>query len=503
MTVPPTRHPEAVAARWLTFLLFFLLTASITRLWLVPLPSSFWVDEMVTAFVVKYPGHHSFDIAPQVLESLYYWLPRTAHALFGFSEIAYRVPSLLCMGLALWLVSRLAVRFIHPQAGWFAAFACLAADGVNYYAIDARPYALGIAVAVGSIFFLVRWFDYAHWADALLFTVCAALLWRVHLIYWPFYLVYVMYGAVRLAKRETAVRATQMLVSGILLTASLLPVVLKTLALQKEAQAHAFAPLPTLRTLAIELHLSLILLCGAAAWAVRRVMPHQLARPMTVPPSFTALVLMAGWWLCAPVCLYLYSQLTEISVFLPRYLSLMLPGVALCATAAAGRSLPAKFWRPAAAVLASGTLLAVGHWQQRWPAHDIYNWRSASVAENRLARSPETPVVVPSPFIEALPPAWTPDYPLPGFLYAQLPFYPITGIPYQFPVVDVKEGESYALRLTAQTLIPSGRFLIYGHSPQSTYWREWFSHRPELAGWTSTAEQFGGVQVAVFQAPRP
>src|SRR5437870_662066 len=43
--------------------------------------------------------------------------------LFGPSESSYRVPSVLMMGVALFLVGGLAVRLIHPQAAWFAVFA--------------------------------------------------------------------------------------------------------------------------------------------------------------------------------------------------------------------------------------------------------------------------------------------------------------------------------------------------------------------------------------------
>lgn len=114
----------------------------------MPLPSSFWVDEMVTAFVVREgPSHPSLAVAPQVAKSIYYPLLRGPDALFGFSEIAYRLPSVLVMGIALFLIARLASRLIHPQAAWFAVFACLALSGINYQAADARPYGLGIGVA--------------------------------------------------------------------------------------------------------------------------------------------------------------------------------------------------------------------------------------------------------------------------------------------------------------------------------------------------------------------
>src|ERR1700733_15895429 len=85
-----------------------LLAVSIARLWLVPLPSSFWVDELVTMFVVKHPGHASFAVAPQVPQSIYYWLPRAALAISGPSEISFRIPSMVAMAVALWLVALLA-----------------------------------------------------------------------------------------------------------------------------------------------------------------------------------------------------------------------------------------------------------------------------------------------------------------------------------------------------------------------------------------------------------
>jgi hypothetical protein len=48
-----------------TLLLAVLLAACIVRFWLMPLPTSFWVDEMVTAFVIHYgAGHPSLTVAP-------------------------------------------------------------------------------------------------------------------------------------------------------------------------------------------------------------------------------------------------------------------------------------------------------------------------------------------------------------------------------------------------------------------------------------------------------
>src|SRR5688572_15266694 len=115
---------SASAGRRWKVALWVLLAAAVARLWLVPLTSSFWIDEIGTAFVVRYGGDHwSFKIAPQVPTSLYYGFARTSSALFGQSEAAFRLPSILFMGAAVALVARLACRLIHPDAGWFAAFA--------------------------------------------------------------------------------------------------------------------------------------------------------------------------------------------------------------------------------------------------------------------------------------------------------------------------------------------------------------------------------------------
>jgi uncharacterized membrane protein len=153
------------------------------RLWLMPLPFSFWTDETGTVFVVEHPADPSLAPVPRVPASIYFALPRAAGRLFGFSEVSYRFPSVLLMGIALFIVGRLAARLIQPDAAWFAVFACLALSDLDYYAADARPDALGICVTAASLYFLIEWLDTARWRPALLFPLFAALLWRVQLVF--------------------------------------------------------------------------------------------------------------------------------------------------------------------------------------------------------------------------------------------------------------------------------------------------------------------------------
>ena len=522
-------RPRLGSGAWRIALLPALLAFCVARLWLMPLPSSFWLDEMVTVFVVGHgSANPSLAAAPQVANSIYYSLPRAAQALFGTSEIAFRLPSVLAMALALFFVALLARRLIHPRAAWLAVFACLALSGFNYQAADARPYALGTCIASACIWSLLRWLDSARWRDALLFVCLAALLLRVHLLYWPMYLAFAAYALARLLKRETRVSGPMARVVTALVVLTNIPEAQAALTLLREAKSHVIVAPPSLHAFEHELRWLIVLICGAVAWLLSKLwggppgprpapwpasggpvdtnsaresgpggLAQRAPRTSGSAPQGAALTLILAWWLCPPICLFAFSWFTGDSVFLRRYLSEMLPGVALAATAAATYFLPAGCLNRMAAALGAGALLFLGQWSQLWPAHEHSDWRGAAIEVNHFA-GPATPVICPSPFIEAKSPAWRPDYHLPGFLYSYLPVYPIMGAVDLFPYATSPEAESYAATEAAGPLTASRSFVIYGFNQQVNYWRDWFAVRPELAGWKQTSRPFGDVEVVRF-----
>jgi hypothetical protein len=485
--------------RVLNLLLGLLLAACITRLWLMPLPSSFWVDEMATVFVVQHGPHHpSFAIAPQVPDSIYYQLPRAAQWLFGFSEIAYRVPSVLLMGLALFCIARLSVRLIHPGAAWFVVFVCLALRGNNDQAADARPYALGTFIAALSLWFLIRWLDSAHWWDAALFIATAALLWRVHLVFWPFYIVLSIYAVTRLLRHETRPGWLPTLAVFALLGIALLPVLMDALNLFRQANAHVIVALPTPRDLRVSLKFGLILICGGGAFVLNRLFRW----PRTsLAVGLSSVVLIAAWWLLQPLALFAVSVVTGNSMFVARYLYIGLPGAAMAATLAAALFIPPAWWKPLSLVLAAAVLLMLGQWGEGPPVHHGSNWRLAARTMDQLAADdPATPVLCPSPFVEARPPVWQPSYALPGFLYCHLPVYPFRGKPYLLPFDDSPQAQLYVESLAHGALAQSGRFFIYGGSYGVRYWRDWFYRQPQYSTWHSEQlGDFGDVIVELFE----
>src|ERR1700677_1754451 len=122
-----------------------------------------------------------------------------------------------------------------------------------------------------------------------------------------------------------------------------------------------------------------------------------------------------------------------------------------------------------------------------WPQHSPEEWRSASSFAVLSADEPDTPVLAISPFVEAIPPVWSPDYGLPGFLYAPLFVYPVRGRIYPLPAQT--SGE-YALKLMAEVGFPRRRFILYGRDQELAPLMKSLAARPELGGWEVSANRF-------------
>lgn len=478
--------------------LWLLVAACIVRLWLMVLPSSFWTDETATAFVVKLAGDASLDAVPQVPASVYYALPRAAERLLGFSEISYRIPSLLLMGAALFFVARLAERLIGRGAGWIAVFICFALSDLNYFAVDARPYALGICVAAAATFFLVKWLDSARWIHCLLFLFFAALLWRVHLAFWAFYPLFLIYTLVRLLSRATKVSWLHAAAVYVVLGAALVPTAVQALGLLKTAKAHVVFLVPGVRTFIRDVNVYPVVcsLVVVAAGALLLKWPRNTSMPIE---SWT---LVACWWLGMPLCLWLYSIMSGTSLFSIRYFSLALPGAAMASAAVAAMYIPPHRWREAAVFTALVALAVSGRWSMLWPQHAPDIWREGARTERALAREPDTPVIAVSPFIEAMPPVWTPDYFVPGFLYSPLLVYPVRGTVYPFPMALSEESEQYGVELLHRTFVPRRRFVIFGGGRFAMRWVVWFAGRPELAGWSYQIHRDNMIETVVFEKAR-
>jgi mannosyltransferase len=148
-------------SRITTGVLRVLITVAVVRFWLMPLHTSFWTDETGTFWTIK-------DGLRSMFERIELW-PNTS-PLFGIiawlayragdrHEYAMRLPSVLAMAAAAWLLSRLAVRLLGSGSALPVVAVFISLQPVNLGAAEARPYALVFALGTGATLALVKWLD--------------------------------------------------------------------------------------------------------------------------------------------------------------------------------------------------------------------------------------------------------------------------------------------------------------------------------------------------------
>jgi len=138
-------------------LLLIFIAAFLMRL--IALNQSLWLDEAITAQVVKEFGWLGilerflpYDFHPP----LYYLLMKFWTSIFGYSEIALRLPSVifsLATGWVIYLICRLQKRFVHPL---LATGLFLFNPLVVYYSQEARMYMFAVFLLTMSLFYFIK-----------------------------------------------------------------------------------------------------------------------------------------------------------------------------------------------------------------------------------------------------------------------------------------------------------------------------------------------------------
>jgi prepilin signal peptidase PulO-like enzyme (type II secretory pathway) len=162
-----------------------LLTAfAVLRLWVLPIRSSFWLDETGTYWVIKDGLGSLFARAMHWSgqSPLYYLVAWLAHFVPGRMEVALRLPSLIAMIAAAWLLYKLAARLFDAETAPFALLIFVCSEHVAFAAADARPYALALFLLIASTWMLVRWLDSGRLLDAAVYVLLTALTIYAHVL---------------------------------------------------------------------------------------------------------------------------------------------------------------------------------------------------------------------------------------------------------------------------------------------------------------------------------
>lgn len=451
---------------WLSVLLAFLLSA-------LPITSSLWLDETATYWVVK-------DRIPDVFmrswewsgqSALYYlmaWASRHLAPYLGL-EPALRLPSFVAMLLTAALLYRLGRYLIGPRAGAFTALAFLCIPDVSFVAIDARPYALGLALVVASMLCFVKWLDEGRTRFAVLYAIASALVVYAHYLFALTLAAQLIYGWPRIRKL-----AVPWIAIGILC----MPLGGQVLHFYHARRSHSFAVTPGIE--------SLFTAIAPPVLAAVVLLSLILSRHTAPPDSRFPHRLIALWLLLPPAFLFVFSLATPTQLFVSRYYLDCAPAAALLAGYVIDRF---SARRTASILLIVALGLAV--WQAR-PLHGKQDWRGA-MQFVKAQLSPDDVLLVTSGFVEGTPEAIH-DPGLREVLYAPQLAYPIEHmirLPYGFDQTaipaDLTRYRRVFLVTVQTTLVALQASVQYNDRVQQN-----------LPGYTAHPAGFGSISVVRF-----
>jgi len=344
---------------------------------------SLWLDETATYWVVKDGLGNLFSRAwewpgASAVYDLTAWAGNLLTPVFGL-EPALRLPSVLSAVLAALLLFRLGQRLIGRRAALIAVTAFFCIYDVAFAVIDARPYALGLALLTGSAYALVRFLDTADRRYAIVYVATSALL-----VYTHYLLALGLIAQLIYAWSDRRKLAPYWAAIGVLC----LPLAGHAWSLYQTRGAHFFASAPEFPALvraaaptALAAAVFLGAIFGGASQPVGRPIPRAL---------------LLVWGLLPPTLLFLAALLSDTPLFVARYYLAAAPALALLAGWLLSRTTRAG---PACAVLAAVFACLYGSATSR---HGVEDWRAASAAINAQAASGD-PVLVASGFVEATP----------------------------------------------------------------------------------------------------
>jgi uncharacterized membrane protein len=410
------------------------LGAVILALWIVPLRGSLWIDELGTYWVIKDGIKATIHRATQIQGQTpaYYlieWLTRTVG---GRSELALRLPSLIAMSLAVYLLYRLTKRLADRETAIIAGIVFAAAEGIAFAADDARPYAIATLALIGATLFLVRWIDEGGLANGAGYVALAALTIYLHYLFGIALIAHSVFAYIR----RDRLRLKGVALAAMGATALLLPAIPQLLELLGRRDILS-VPSGVFGQELFETIAPPVLVGGilVGLLVARFTSPLSLATPRVATGS---MALAAGWLLIAPTVLFAVSTFTSVHIFAGRYLITAAPGAAILAAVAIRSIGPARARRIVALAVVVCAALSFGS-----ATHNNEDWRGAIATLNTLIQRPETPVLVHSALIEAAQLSWLNDPYKASYLMSPVAYYPMKGLAIPMPFFFDKEARGY------------------------------------------------------------
>jgi dolichyl-phosphate-mannose-protein mannosyltransferase len=450
--------------------------------WVLAVRAPLWTDETLSYWQIaagfKQIWARSIQGNSFAAYAYILWFTKT---MFGDKELVLRIPSILAMLAAVYVFYRCARELFAWDVSLIATMLFVLPRGIAFAAIDVRPYGFALLVTNLTILLFLRWKKTNRIRYAGLFGISAAGIFYFHYLFASILAALAVYY---LLTRHASLR-TDLRQIGVALSCFaifMLPVLPRLRYVYQTRSTHSFADAPQWTSVVQALNPGtgqLLVLAGVILIAA-------VARQLMTPNRETLdkLLLCASLGFVPILCLYTISVTTPVHVFIPRYLLVAMPGIALCwgwlCNAIDSRALRALF------CFAFVGLCAFQAYASPLSRRHEESWKESLAFADANAAEDHASLLMCSPLVEA-------DFlPMPAVasesvLYAPLSYYKVSAPVIPLPRTLNGEAERQAKQFLLKAAQEHSRFLVLAPWPSLrivdflTYYSQ-STHSPRVLG---------------------
>ena len=474
--------------------------AAVVRLWIMPMTASLWLDETITYWTAckgmsAAISRSQFWPGQNVLYSL---IAALALRLGGNSEVVLRLPSLLAALATIWLLFRLGTRLLDRETGLLAVVVFVSLQEMSETAANARPYAIGLLLVVGSMLQLARWLDTGRARNLLGYVILTAAIPYFHYLFATVFLVHAAYALYR-SRGEGRVRPAGLLGAAALVGILLSPAIWNAIHANHISAASSISSTPDFEKLVSAL-MPVVLGAGIlVGLLLGYVWFRQVSAGERLEVSPDTALLLICWLVIPIVACFAVSRLTGFKIFVSRYYLPAFPALALLVAWGIRSLVSEKIRVCVAGGIVAAALLSFGT-HHLWVNPHLEDWRTAAQTIRAASVDGNTPVLVRTGLVETEKPSWGLDIDRDSPLLAPLSRYPIPGRIILVPARFNDDSVRYMNDVASKILEPSGQFL-YMTRDVSDAFQPWLSGR--FSGQGFVVSKLGHADgVSVFQFRR-
>ncbi len=452
-TTPARSGPRpSVLDRWTASGIVVAGLAGIAVLNLVRMRESFWIDELITRWVIDGDLGTAWSRGAEFQSSgpIYFVIMWGWSQVAGTSEIALRIPSVLAMAGAAWLLVELGRELDRRLTGLVAALVFLANPIVFNYTANARPYPFEFLFVIAAALYLVRWLRSRRTTHGVAWVAAAA----ASIYFQPFAglalpaLLVPIVATRRADGPELTRRLRPLLVLGAALLAPTVPYLLQVAGRSGLLNLGIDPTLNQLIALLVPSAAAIAMLAGLVVAGRTRELDHLRGWPTRFAIALA---------FCPLFVSYAYSTLSASSIFVDRYLMIGFPGIGLVWGMAISRVGSARGRRVAALVLSVLALfMTVPNLTDPTPWREMIDWTNDQV-DGRDAVFVFRPSL-----IEAADVRFVTEAEAASYLTVPIAAYPVDGPSFALPSdLDGAKGE-YVDRLVADELLDHEVIAVFG-----------------------------------------